>query len=271
MNGRWALRTVIGIVILCAWVPVASAEEGAPAAQEERTTLDKELDKVWGKERDLRIIQKRAFEKDLRHAVGFYVGVIPSNPFFNYFPVGLRYDYFPMESVAIEVSGAYVPSAVSAHAESIKDVSGRRVLSVDVGDRVQWYAGLNAHWIPIHAKVNILNKKLTSLDLGITAGLGLMGSQVRETEADSWKTRWSYNGAVPFNLQFNLGLGLHWFLTDYLAIRLDYRNYIYPKYPGAPTTDTVTGKKKYPSEWGNNVESLSEISIGLSYLTPAPK
>jgi outer membrane beta-barrel protein len=268
MNGRWALRTVIGIVILCAWIPVAFAEEGA-SAQEERSALDKDLDKVWGKERDIKVIQKRVFEKDKRHEVGLLLGAIPNDSFFNFFPVGLRYAYFPLESVAVEFSGAYVASSQSQLQKDIKSFS-TAIKTVKLGDRVEWYAGVNAHWIPIHAKVSILNKKLTSLDLGVTIGFGLIGSKVNED--NKWETRWSYDHAIPFNIQMNIGLSLHWFLTDYLAIRLDYRNYIFPAYPGSTSVTKSDGSvvRNYNSEWGD-VRSLSEISIGLSYLSPAPK
>lgn len=270
MNGRWALRTVIGIVILCAWIPVAFAQEGAAAAPEERTALDKDLDKVWGKERDIKVIQKRVFEKDQRHELGFSLGSIPNDPFFNYFPIGLRYAYFPIESVAVEFSGAYVVAPETTIQKNIRDFSGGAINTIKLGDRIQWHAGINAHWIPIHAKVSLMNMKLTSLDLGLTIGLGLMGSQIYED--DKWKTRWSYDHAIPFNIQANIGLCIRWFLTDYLAIRIDYRNYIFPTFPGSSET-FVGGKvvRKYNSEWSDGVRSLSEISLGLSYLTPAPK
>lgn len=259
MNGRWALRTVIGIVVLCIGIP-ALAEEAAPApAPEERTTLDKNLDKVWGKERDVKVIQKRVFEKDQRHEIGLLVGIIPNDSFFNYFPVGLRYDYFIMETVAIELAGAYVPSTESNLRKDLLKFSGNAISTVQIPERLQWYAGLNAYWAPIHGKVSIFNSKLTSFDIGLLVGLGVVGTEIYDTLKKKWTPRDSY-GSVPFNLMMNLGLGAHLFLTDYLALRLDYRHYIYPAYPG-----------KGNSEWSDGVRSLAEVTLGLGYFTPAPK
>jgi outer membrane beta-barrel protein len=257
MNGRWALRTVIGIVILCAWIPVAFAEEGAPA-QEERTALDQNLDKVWGKERDVKVIQKRVFEKDQRHEIGILVGIIPNDSFFNYFPVGLRYDYFLNESVAIELSGAYVPSVDTNLRKDLLKFSGNAISSVQIPEKVTWYAGINAYWAPIHGKLSIFNAKLTSFDIGLLVGLGVIGSETYNNLHKKWEARKSY-GSVPFNFQANLGLGMHLFLTDYLALRLDYRHYIFPAYPDGG------------SEWSNGVRSLAEVTLGLGYFTPAPK
>lgn len=254
MNGRWALRTVIGIVVLFAAIPVATGQEV------EKTVLDQKLDKVWGKERDLKVIQKRVFEKANRHEIGVLVGIIPNDSFFNYFPVGLRYDYFFLESVALEIAGAYVPSTESALRSDLMKFSGGAVSSVQIPERVNWYAGLNVYWAPVHGKVSLFTSKLTSFDIGLLVGLGLIGSEYYDNLAKSWKTRKSYDNAVPFNLMANLGLGFHLFLTEYLALRLDYRHYIFPAYPG-----------KGNSEWSDGVRSLAEVTLGLGYFTPAPK
>ncbi|MBP7125484.1 outer membrane beta-barrel domain-containing protein [Myxococcota bacterium] len=260
MNGRWAFGMVVGLVVLTSGVSGLAQEAATEAPAEERTTLDRNLDRVWGKEREVRVIQKRIYEKDQRHEIGLLVGIIPNDSFFNYFPVGLRYDYFFLESVAIEVAGAYVPSTDSNLRKDLLKFSGNAISTVQIPERVQWYAGLNAFWAPIHGKLSIFNAKLTSFDIGVLIGLGVMGSQIYDNLKKSWTTRWSYDGNVPFNLMMNLGLGAHLFLTDYLALRLDYRHYIFPAYPG-----------KGNSEWSDGVRSLAEITLGLGYLTPAPK
>jgi outer membrane beta-barrel protein len=244
----------MGLVVLFAAIPLARGDE-APA----RTPLDRELDQVWGKERDIKVIEKRLYQKDQRHEIGFFVGMIPNDSFFNYFPVGLRYDYFFLESVALELVGAYIPSMESGVRKDLVEFSKGAVIKVNLPERVNWYAGINAYWVPVHGKVALFSSKLTSFDIGLLIGLGVIGSEFQDTDG-AYKTRWSYDGAIPFNLQANLGLGFHLFLTDYLALRLDYRHYIYPAYPGPGN-----------SEWSDGVRSLAEITLGLGYFTPAPK
>lgn len=252
MNGRWALRAMVSFVVLFAAVPMAMGQEN------EQTVLDQKFDKVWGKERDLKVIQKRVYEKANRHEIGILLGMIPNDSFFNYFPVGLRYDYFFLESVALEVAGAYVPSSSSSLRKDLLEFSGGAIQGVQLPERVQWYAGLNVYWAPVHGKVSLFTTKLTSFDIGLLVGLGILGSQ--KEQDGKWVTRKSYGDAVPFNLMANLGLGFHLFLTDYLALRLDYRHYIFPALPD-----------RGQSEWSNGVRSLAEITLGLGYFTPAPK
>lgn len=246
------MRTGIGIFVLCAFVPVAMGQESA-------TPLDQYLDKVWGQEREVKVIEKRVFEKDHRHEIGFHVGMIPNDPFFNYFPVGLRYDYFVMESLSIELAGAYVPSMDSGVLSDLIKFSGDALdPSSNIPEKLEWYAGIDVYWAPIHGKVALLTSKLTSFDIGLLVGLGVIGTKI--WAESQYETRLSYDGTVPFNLMLNVGVSTHWFLTDYLAVRLDYRHYIFPAYPG-----------EGGSEWGNGVRSLAELTIGLGYFTPAPK
>ena len=54
MKGRWALRLVLGVVAMCLAIPTALGDE--------KTPLDKELDQVWGKERDIKVIEKRLLD-----------------------------------------------------------------------------------------------------------------------------------------------------------------------------------------------------------------
>lgn len=251
MNGRWALRAIISFVVLVAGLPVFA---------QEKTPLDTNLDKVWGNERELKIIEKKQFQTDRRHEIGVYLGVIPNDPFFVYMPVGIRYDYHFMEGLSFEVAGAYIPSFENTLRSDLEVFSGGNIDRVEVPERVQWYGGVNILWTPFHGKFSVMNKKITSFDAGFLVGLGMMGSQVYNGTAKKWETRWSYDGAIPFNLMANLGAFLKFYATDYLAVGIDYRHYIFPGYPG-----------KGNGEWSDGVRSLAEITIGVTYFTPAPK
>ncbi|HNU69776.1 MAG TPA: hypothetical protein PKG82_11555, partial [Myxococcota bacterium] len=122
-------------------------------------------------------------------------------------------------------------------------------------------------WAPFHGKFQVMNKRITSFDAGFLVGVGVVGSKNYNTKLE-WDTRMSYDGAIPFNIMFNLGAFIKFWVTDYLALSVDYRHYIYPKFPGY---EFVNGKPVVLGEWTNGVSSLAEISFGLTYVTPAPK
>ncbi|NOZ02956.1 MAG: outer membrane beta-barrel domain-containing protein [Deltaproteobacteria bacterium] len=232
MFEKWAWRTVIGVLALCTAIPTAFAQD--------RTRLDDELDKVWGEERDIQVIEKRMFEKAGRHEFGLVVGIIPNDPFFNYYPLGIRYDYHFLESVAFEISAAYTFHPESGLRSFIPD-NFNGIDEVRLPQRVEWYASALVNWTPIHGKLAIMSTKLSSFDLGFVLGLAAVGTYV-----DNGKGGWKYKNAPdPAGV---VGIGFRFFLHELVALRLGYRFYIYSADDGGART-------------------LSEISLGVSVFT----
>jgi outer membrane beta-barrel protein len=249
MKARWTVRSVLGVVALCVAVPAAMAQE--------RTPLDKELDRTWGQERDTRVIEKRVFQKDGRSEFGLYVGIAPNDDFWNYYPIGLRYDYYFNEQIAIEFSGAYVFSQSTKLKNFILDNYGvvhhGDINLAGVPQSVEWYAGLNAYWTPFHGKISAFNKKLGSFDLGLIVGAGAIGTALYDPQGNVLsRSKVAVMGDV--------GLGFHFFVTDLVAIRADYRHYIFP------ANDTGVN----PGASGS-ARQMAEITLGVSIFTKAPQ
>lgn len=253
MNGRWAIRTIISFVVLVVGIPAFAQE----------TNLDSNLDKIWGKERELNVIEKKQFLPDYRHEVGIFLGVIPNDPFHVFVPIGIRYEYHFMESLSFEAAGCYAPSASTQLLNDIVRDTGSAIKRGELLERMNWYVDFNIKWAPFHGKFQVMNKRITSFDAGFLVGVGVIGSKVYKQGV--LETRWSYDGAIPFNIMANLGAFIKFWVTDYLAVGIDYRHYIYPKAPG------FDAQNKSKGEWTNGVSSLAEISFGLTYVTPAPK
>lgn len=236
MTGRWMTGLALGLLV-CAWAPTSRGQEATP--------LDKELDKVWGQERDIQVIEKRAFEKDGRHEFSLLVGIIPNDPFFNYYPVGLRYDYYFLESLALEVAGAYAFHPESNLRSFITSTfKARGLQGVRLPQRIEWYAGANVYWAPIYGKLAIFTSKVSSFDLGFILGATAIGSHVEEGGVFKRKSSPDVAGVA--------GLGFHFYLTDLLALRADYRHYVFKAYDGG-------------------ARFLAEITLGFAVFTAAPK
>lgn len=213
------------------------------AYAQEPSALDKELDRVWGKERDIRVIEQRAFEKDGRHEFSLLFGVAPNDPFFYYIPVGLRYDYYLLESVAVEFAGAYVFHPESSLRSFIKS-NFLGVAHVCLPQRVEWYAGMNVYWAPIYGKLAIFTSKISSFDLGFILGAAAIGSHIEEGGVFKRKSTPDPAGYA--------GLGFHFFISDLFALRADYRHYVFPANDGGART-------------------MAEITFGFAVFTKAPK
>ncbi len=233
MVARRALQVLVGALVLCAAVPFALAQEASP--------LDKELDKVWGKERDVKVIQKRVFEKDSRHEFSLLAGMIPNDEFFNYYPLGVRYDYFLSESLGIEVAGAYLiqqGTDLKATIEQFQGINMAQPLR-----KLQWYAGASAYWSPFHGKLAAFSSKLTHFDLAVVLGAGVLATKKLGGGTETNK----------YDPMAQVGLGFQFFLTDMLAVRIDYRHFFY---------------------WVSERERISypaEITLGLGIFTSAPQ
>ncbi len=244
MKGRWALRLVLGVVAMCLAIPTALGDE--------KTPLDKELDQVWGKERDIKVIEKRLFEKDGRHEFGIFVGLAPNDDFFNYWPLGIRYDYYIIEQVSIEFAGAYVFKQDTKLKSFILDNFGvskhGAIGSAGIPQSVEWYAGLNAYWAPIHGKIAAFGTKLSSFDLGLIFGVGAIGTKVYPAESRK------------VGVEGNVGLGFHFFLSDLLALRLDYRHYIFQ-----------ADDSGYAPGGSSGARQMAEFTLGFSVFTKAPQ
>lgn len=236
------LRLALFVVLAATLVPAVSLVAPS-AARAQESAVDRDLDAYWGKKRDVRVIQKRLFLKDGRWEFTPFGGIIPNDEFFLYGPLGLRVAYFIDEDFSIEVNGAYLVSGRSDLEEFLEDPEIGLGLIVDLPQQLEWYAGANGTWSPIHGKFGIFTTKLTHFDIFLSFGAGAIGTKtfVRD-EFDSRKV----------DIQGNLGLGFRLFLLDWLALRLEYRHYIY-------------------MAEGGGVSYPAELSLGVSFFTSAPQ
>lgn len=207
---------------------------------EEKEQIDYDLERIWGVERDVSVIQKRVFEKDGRFEFSVNSGIVPNDEFFLYFPIGARVDYFFTEDIGIELAGAYIFSMNS----DLKGFLDKQKFfsSVELPQKLQFYGGLNGVWNPIHGKISVLGEKLSHFDMALYFGAGMIGTKVYKGHVE--KNKYSVYG--------NVGAGLRFYLSDSSALRLDYRHFF------------------YPAE-GGGVSFPAEITLGFSLFTSAPK
>lgn len=221
---------VVGVGLLASPTQVMAQDE--PAAN----TLDGDLNNTWGERRDIRVIQHRLYEKVGRHQITLSGGIIPNNPFVDYYPIGLRYGYYLIESLALELGGSYIGDTFSSQGDLEAFLSGAGV-NVDLLDQQMWRASMGVSWSPFYGKIAILGLKLVHFDLHFGAGFGVVGV---ESITENRLTTES-----EFKPEGNLGAGFNFFISDMFSIGLDYRQYLFQKA-------------------GGGVSNPSEITLGVS-------
>jgi outer membrane beta-barrel protein len=250
MKTHMNLSKLMSLPLACMILATLTLVPATASAQEDAVDpLEEDFDMYWANNRDVTNIHKRLFLKDGRHEFTIFGGVIPNDDFFTYYPVGLRYDFYFSEDFAIEVSGAYFIKQDSDLASFLQNDIAQGSLEVDLPQFLEWQAGAGVLWTPIHGKVGAFGTRLGHFDFGIALGVMVLGTQHRlEGEAD-YKSRPDVGG--------NVGATARVYLTDFLALRVDYRHYFYA---ARDAQDNSRG-----------VSFPAEISLGVSFFTSAPK
>lgn len=228
---------------------LALSAHAAPADPSQDTRqLDEELKKYWGSEvREVDSLQKRLYRKDSRQEFTLYGGVIPNDEFHSYYPLGLRASHFFAEDFGLELWGAYDFAVDSGLKGFLEGPAFNEALKVDIRETLEWMAGVNFVWSPIHGKLGIFAKPLGHFDLYLAMGAGVVATTAHQL--DSEEERYSIAG--------NVGLGMRFFVTDQISVRFDYRQFFF----AAASIQNAGGGLSHPAE----------LTIGISFWTAAPE
>ena len=239
-------RKIIGQAIIVAVITLLST--GAFA--QDSGLMDKYLDKYWGKKRDVKVIQKRLFQKDGRHEINIFGGTIPNDEFQLYFPFGLRYDYFFSEDLGIEVFGEYIVPTESDLAAFLADPDDGFGIAIKthLPQKLVWTAGLEGLWSPIHGKIGMFTSKLFHFDVHLALGVGAIGTDVRTRDIGKLAAG-EASRKHKVDVAANIGLGARLYFLDWLAMRIEYRHFFYAADP----------------EGGGGLSYPAELTLGASF------
>ncbi len=245
-------RRSVGTALIVFVAMTAFAVPGTVLAQEndaKATQLERSLDKYWGEKREIRTIEKRLFRKDTRLQASLYGGVIPNDDFQLFVPMGLRFAYYLSEDIAVELSGAYALGFQTRLKEFLTaEIEDKQVgAQVFLTQEYEWYGMVNMLWSPVHGKIGMFTSKLFHFDFYLAVGVGVMGV-IADPPGQAAEPR----SETP--IAANIGFGTMMYLTDYMALQLDYRHFFHEFQGGG-------GGLSYPAE----------ISLGLAFFTNAPE
>ena len=229
-----ALGLMLTFAFSATSVPEAYAQDGEGS---EAAPIEEDLQNYWAERRDIRVIQHRLYEKVGDIELTIFGGIIPNNPFVDYYPVGLRAAYYLLESVSIGVDGEYIGETFRSEGELDTFLTGSGV-NVDLLDLQQWRSHIGINWSPFYGKLAFLGLKLVHFDLNLHGGFGVVGVESITENRLETETELKPEGS--------LGAGFNFYINDLLGIRLDYRQYLFQKA-------------------GGGVSHPSEISLGLSF------
>lgn len=220
--------------------PAAAQDAEEEQAEDALAHLDPESPLYWAQMRDIYTFQKRAFEKEGRLAVSLYAGVIPNNIFEQYFPIGLRLNYYILENIGIELSSSYNFVSSTNLRETVQDGTGIGAQAILIGDTQRSHTNFGVLWSPFYGKFSFYDRSLYYFDIYLFGGAGLA---ITQTQGDF--------GAEPSTTakpEGTLGAGMAIYLGEHAGVRLDYRQFVFQKVAGI-----------------GGVANPSEVSLGFSW------
>lgn len=189
----------------------ATAATPAPGSSDKLDVSDLEK-KYWSaKDTDFSVVQNRAYTKAKRWAVSLMYGPVINDSYSDGFSYDLSVQYFVNERSGIELE--YLKN-------STKDNNAVNVFNNDYGtrpdfDRTTSYYGVNYNWVPIYAKMSLMNTKILYFDMAFSPGVGM-------TQYDQQRNNAASVGKSAPTISLNITQ--HFFLSNNFAIRGEFQN-----------------------------------------------
>jgi outer membrane beta-barrel protein len=155
-----------------------------------------------------------------------------NDAFYSKYFGGLKLGYHFTESLSATAYGAMGLNTKAGSAQVCPSGEGcrpaDRVQMWQVPGNIKLMAGAEGAWAPVYGKLNLFSEQVAHFDLGVLVGLDwityqkvLSGTQAVEYEEEG------RSPGTESTVGIHLGLGTRIFFTESIALRLEFRDYIY--------------------------------------------
>ena len=155
-----------------------------------------------------------------------------NDAFYSKYFGGLKLGYHFTESLSAHVfaAGGFNTKAGSAQVCPSNGGchSAARTQMFQVPGNIQLMTGAEVAWAPVYGKLNVFSEKVAHFDLAIIGGLDWIRYQKVISSADAEVLETS-GGHPPLTstVGAHLGLGVRVFFNEWIAARLEFRDYLY--------------------------------------------
>ncbi len=200
-----------------------------------------------------------------------YWGFTLNDQFVSHPGPGLNANFYITNVFAVGLNGNFYSGLNS---DSDFNFQNRRATRVAVPlTEYSWSAALNFTYVPVYGKFAGFGSFIFSYDLYATGGVGAISTRpIPVIDPDNRK--FDFDPKVCFNL----GVGLRVFLTRWLAVTAEIRDYIYPEklealsIANGPLNDpTNKTSPANPATWlqdGVDITNNFQANVGLSIFLP---
>jgi outer membrane beta-barrel protein len=220
---------------------VSGGKAAADDGKLDVTDLEK---KYWAsKDTDFSVVQNRAYAKTGRLGLTAEYGYYVNDTYSDVAAYRLGLNYYFSERYGIELNYQSLNSANSKSTDAFINQYGGVYPNHDVQTS---YYGVSFNWIPIYAKMSLLNSRIIYFDMAFSPGLG----------TTSYNQQMLSGSAAQSSLTYSFDISQHFFLTKYFALRFDFQN----RWFNEDVRDYRTG-----GDVGSDLNHTSELLFGFQF------
>ncbi len=235
------LSRIAWLLALVVAVPAAYAQEPDEKPAEKdvlKAPAKKDADKKSVEVREDRIksVQRKDFLKRRRWELTPMVCLSLNDAFYQKIGGGASLAYHLADSLGIEVQAAYVGTIQTDMVGYFQQANE----ALPKVSELQYYMMGNILWSPIYGKLSLFTDEIVHFDAYLIGGFGMAKTE------------------TGYKLASNIGLGLRYFVTSWLVIKLEVRDLIY----------TETLKLDVQRTEFSDIQNHVMISAGVSFFLP---
>ncbi len=184
----------------------------------------------------VKAVQKKPVLKRTRVELSPFAALGINDPFYTHVAAGGSLTFFPHDNFGIGLTMTYFLAHPKTSAHQVIRL-GQKSVPAEF-NLPRYFVGADLHWIPIYGKVSLFNSAITPFDLYIVAGGGIA------------------NTGVDTRLSSNIGIGQRFFIGDFLAFRIELRDYMY--------LDTL----RVDGQLRSDIQNYVLLQLGVSLFVP---
>ncbi|MEQ1877426.1 MAG: outer membrane beta-barrel domain-containing protein [Bdellovibrionia bacterium] len=196
--------------------------DGAPAASPAPgSELDKKVDitdleqKYWvPKDTEFHVVQNRTYTKEHRFAATIGFGPLINDQYSKATVLAFAGNYYFSERLGAELT--YMTYATTNNRMTEEFLGTYAVIPEH--NKEKEFIGAAVNWIPIYAKLALLDKQIIYFDMSFSAGLGMTTYEQQLVNMPATR------GQAP---TISFDVAQHFFLGKHLALRADIRNHFF--------------------------------------------
>lgn len=180
--------------------------------------------KYWSaKDDDFSVVQNRAFSKAKKFFGTLHYGPAINDPYYTGNYMGASAGYFFSENFGVEGNFLSAGMKRSNSFSEVLKIGGSPTVNKPLGKM-----GINALWMPIYAKMSLLDKKIIHFDMGFSLGvtqasygkMHYVGSQAANAPFNSSQLKSKTDSSTGYSI----GISQQFYFSQKAAIKVDFVN-----------------------------------------------